>query len=209
MKVKICPACGTVNDIRSRDCTKCGADLADVTPAEESEAAGKTAEAEAPETLKEFRICPECGGRVPPNTWTCAACGGKTYGLPLEREGQKTAGAAEKERPDYVLRSEDGQITIRVREGETVTVGREAAGADYLAGRLYVGRKHLQIEVRDGWITLTDLASRNGSLVNGKTVKAQTPFRLTDNDLISMGAREGQAPQDKAAYFRISKAVKE
>jgi pSer/pThr/pTyr-binding forkhead associated (FHA) protein len=44
-----------------------------------------------------------------------------------------------------------------------------------------LSRKHAELEVRDGYLVLTDLGSANGTHVNGKKI---TEIRLSDKDVI-------------------------
>ena len=221
MKVKVCPVCKTLNPIRRQHCQAidCGANLmnAEITEATEEEPdsgqdmkAKNETEEDTPKKLEVFRICPDCGHHVFPNTWICDECGCKLYGVPLTEEKNRPQEQTEQvQRPaEYMLRSEDGRFCIRIPEGESIIIGREAVGAEYLASKYYVGRKHLKIQADDGWIRLTDLLSTNGSLVNGRSVKTATPYKLSENDLISLGAREGQSLVENAAYFRLLRMVK-
>ena len=219
MKIKVCPVCGFYNPVKEQYCQSpnCGASLLNTeitddretasAPVQEGEPADKGT-AVGPGT---YRLCPECGCHVPPNTWKCGRCGCMLYGLPLVAEGKCTENSEAHEPifPDYLLRSEDGRVSIPVHEGESVVVGREAAGAEYLADRFYVGRKHAKFHAAEGWVHITDMSSTNGTLVNGKALKADTPFKLSENDLISLGAKEGQEPLKNAAYFKLFKAEKE
>ena len=224
LKAKICPVCKTLNPVREPYCLKpeCGASLMNAELAEDKDMESSSDSAqEKPKSLsteekcleqpKIFRICPDCGHHVLPNTWTCDQCGGKLYGLPLmtEESVPQVRNEQEQKPAKYLLRSEDGQFSVCIHDGESVIIGREAVGAEYLASKVYVGRKHLQVQAKDGWICLTDLSSTNGALVNGKTVRTDTPYKLSEYDLISLGAREGQPLTGKAAYFRLLKAVDE
>ncbi len=69
---------------------------------------------------------------------------------------------------------------------ETHIIGKDPATADIIFQDLSVSRQHARITIKDsGEITIEDLDSRNGILVNGAKVERQSP--LTTQDLVSMG----------------------
>lgn len=68
-------------------------------------------------------------------------------------------------------------------QGE-LEVGRERAAAIRLDDRT-ISRRHAQVRVRDGAVTVVDLGSQNGTAVNGMKVKAETP--LKDGDEVRFG----------------------
>lgn len=215
MLVKICARCGTKNPASGVYCLRedCEESLMAVPVTEDAGApggappagdAGKPA-APAKAGLKAFRLCPRCGRRVRANTYRCE-CGESLYGIPLAA-GEKAESPARQARNgvSYMLRSEDGRLEIPVPpEGECV-VGREGAGADYLANRLYVSRRHLSLRREDGLVTVTDAGSKNCTLLNGVSLEPGKPCRIAEGDLLSLGAREGQGMTENAAYLRLMK----
>lgn len=218
MKIKVCPDCGHINPHNSLDCEKCGQNLNDVLPTDDSIITEQphSAETSIPEISvtepvstkgtdkkpKVFRVCPKCGNHVPPNTYRCE-CGQMLHGIPLTASENVAPAVNKLSSVCFMFRSEDGRLTIHIPGDETVIIGREATGADYLANKLYVGRRHLQVNVRDGLVYITDISSTNPTLVNGIALKKDTPYKLSENDLVSLGAREKQAPVENAAYFRL------
>jgi type III secretion system (T3SS) inner membrane Yop/YscD-like protein/FHA domain-containing protein len=81
----------------------------------------------------------------------------------------------------------DGRI-IQLAAGTTV-IGRDPQLADIAVDDLRVSRRHLQIFVDDGRITLRDAHSVNGTVVNGKQVKA---IDLAVGDTITVGSTDIQ-----------------
>lgn len=70
--------------------------------------------------------------------------------------------------------------------GETHIIGKDPATSDIIFQDLSVSRQHARITLSDsGEITIEDLDSRNGILVNGAKVDGASP--LTTQDLVSMG----------------------
>jgi pSer/pThr/pTyr-binding forkhead associated (FHA) protein len=76
-----------------------------------------------------------------------------------------------------------GPVTFRVAPGTIKTLGR-AARADFIVDAALVSRLHCRIEVTDERIDVIDLASTNGTFVNGKRVKRA---RMRNGDLLQLG----------------------
>lgn len=74
-------------------------------------------------------------------------------------------------------------LVFRVSPGAVKTLGR-APRADFVVDAALVSRLHCRIEVGDERIDVTDLASTNGTFVNGKRVK-RAPIR--SGDLLQVG----------------------
>lgn len=55
------------------------------------------------------------------------------------------------------------------------------------AASLGVSRRHAQLLIEAGDVFLVDLASTNGTRLNGKAMKAKQPYRLRDGDEIEFG----------------------
>ena len=79
----------------------------------------------------------------------------------------------------------DKKRRYQLRLGDTV-VGR-AETADICIDDTSVSRRHAQFSVAQGACTITDLASRNGTKVNGKGI---TQAALTDGDRVGLGDAE-------------------
>jgi len=60
---------------------------------------------------------------------------------------------------------------------EEITIGRDDSVADAcVALDRYVSRKHALVRIEEGTILLRDLASRNGTKLNGQLVVSETPL---------------------------------
>jgi pSer/pThr/pTyr-binding forkhead associated (FHA) protein len=70
---------------------------------------------------------------------------------------------------------EDGRKEIFVTQKTSLTVGRSAT-ADISIKSESLSRKHLTLNVTDGKIFLSDLASANGTFVNEEKLKPNTPL---------------------------------
>jgi Protein of unknown function (DUF3662)/Inner membrane component of T3SS, cytoplasmic domain len=85
-------------------------------------------------------------------------------------------------RASLVIREDGGERTVALA-AETVTVGR-LADCDVVVKDKGASRKHLQLRLRDGVWSMTDLGSTNGTRLNGQTVQAR---ELSDGDRITIG----------------------
>ncbi len=84
---------------------------------------------------------------------------------------------------NYILLGDtpDGQAQSFVLKGGCMTIGRQG---DILLHHASVSRHHAQLECRDeGWL-LSDLGSRNGTMVNGVSVQRTV---LVPGDIVSFG----------------------
>jgi len=67
----------------------------------------------------------------------------------------------------------------------THTVGRDPGASLWIDSAL-ISRQHALIVVRDGYVTIEDLGSRNGTFVNGEQLTAACPIK--DRDEICLGS---------------------
>ena len=74
---------------------------------------------------------------------------------------------------------------IPFAEGQVIRIGR-GAGADAQLTDPYVSRSHCQIEIKGGRMTLTDLGSSRGTVVNGLKIEGQHVVK--PGDVITIGA---------------------
>jgi tRNA A-37 threonylcarbamoyl transferase component Bud32 len=81
--------------------------------------------------------------------------------------------------------SGEGQV-LTIPAGETVTFGRSAVASFPLDDPM-LSREHSAIEYRNGVVAIRDLASRNGTFVNGKLIE-RTPKLLKVGDRIKIGS---------------------
>jgi pSer/pThr/pTyr-binding forkhead associated (FHA) protein len=76
---------------------------------------------------------------------------------------------------------------VELKPGEN-TLGRNARN-DLVIDSIYASRRHAVIVVDPAFITIQDLGSQNGTLVNGDRVEAQA---LVNGDILSLGGWEMQ-----------------
>jgi transcriptional regulator with PAS, ATPase and Fis domain len=87
-----------------------------------------------------------------------------------------------------VVRQPDGNQVIDVDDGAEILVGRSSAATVQIDDPK-VSREHLRIVRRAGALQLVDLGSRNGTRLNGKTVRGET-VPLASGDTIAVGQAE-------------------
>lgn len=67
-------------------------------------------------------------------------------------------------------------------------VGADESHMDFALKRTGVSRRHIRIDKSNGVITLSDLNSTNGTILNGKELLPQTPYSLKRGDKIVLGS---------------------
>ena len=89
----------------------------------------------------------------------------------------------------WILRtsgSETEPVTFRMSSGAVKTIGR-AKAADIIIDAALVSRVHCRLEAAKDGVDVTDLASTNGTFVNGKRVDRAT---LANGDTLRVGRVE-------------------
>lgn len=85
--------------------------------------------------------------------------------------------------PYVVIRDQTGHLLAKTELPSPAVVGR-SLDCDIWIQDTQVSRQHCRIESREGHWFITDLGSRNGTVVNGHTV---TEKALSDGDTIELG----------------------
>jgi len=83
-----------------------------------------------------------------------------------------------------LVKDADGVERVVPLEQQAVIIGRDPSSTIRLDSP-YVSRPHARVELRGGRVTLVDLGSRNGSLLNGARISGTVP--LHDRDVITIG----------------------
>ncbi len=68
--------------------------------------------------------------------------------------------------------------------GEVTNIGRDATDNDIVIDDDIASRRHARVKLEEGKFVLYDLASANGTFVNGEQIVKQA---LTEGDAIKMG----------------------
>lgn len=155
--------------------------------------------------------CPNCGKQVLPGQRICQ-CGAALTGGGIH---QKAASS-----PHFSGTSSSGSGTqkqvdaakLKIREGwqerefslarGTWVIGRDPAESNLLVGQpgpgipyglLGISRKHARITFQNGVYHIEDLDSTNGTFVRGQRLSKGQPFFLQHDDVIRIGAGDGNS----------------
>ncbi len=128
-------------------------------------------------------MTPDVAARLQSLEVVCAAGLFALFALPLrrrrrERDDAMTAMQA------VVLRVEEDGRTRTVRAPVPITIGR-APSATLVIPDARVSRLHARIDLTDGALSIRDLDSRNGTLVNARPLDGAAGLR--DGDEIDVG----------------------
>ena len=66
-------------------------------------------------------------------------------------------------------------------------IGR-GRNADLFVGSMLISRNHCRLDLMDGKVYITDLGSRNGTLLNNKPIPENIPVELNNQSLITIGS---------------------
>ena len=83
-----------------------------------------------------------------------------------------------------VTKGEDSGKSFRLVDGETQVLGRSSR-TDIIIQDVGISRQHCTVRLSGGELTVRDLNSKNGTVVNGLRIRGETPLR--NGDLIELG----------------------
>lgn len=161
-----CPHCGAeVDRDRAKLCPKCMRDIS-----------RRPARPRPVTRAAEAQVCAraDCQAVLAPDAENCPYCGE----------------AVEVQAVAAVLRVVVGGSEAELPAGETVVIGRDTAPlAEALSSLDHISRRHLRIEYGEEGIWITDMASANGTYVDGRRlepwqrerVELGTALRLASN----------------------------
>ena len=195
MKYKICPHCGKHNPPTAFDCAGCYTDLTAVRLTDLTAARPADNKTDNVQPVA-VRVCAGCAFENPANARKCIKCGEDISDV------TPTAAPKTQTQPAFVLTSLDGEYAYKVQPGKTV-IGREAAMSDYLKNKVYVSRRHAELELNGGILTVMNLSHTNFTFVNGERLSADAKeLNCGDELALGGGCKNGQRQQD-AAYFTV------
>jgi len=88
--------------------------------------------------------------------------------------------------PGWILESEEPELLLRLPAGVVKTIGRDAR-ADFIVEAPLVSRVHCRLTATDEGLTVEDLDSTNGTLVNGERADRSA---LKTGDTLTVGRVE-------------------
>lgn len=196
-KFKVCPYCGKRNVPIALECEVCETDLSTVRVVDEdiiqNETEKQEGKAEQTPQTEWVRICEECGLANPANARKCQSCGEDISDV---LPSQHTSGG----KNHFILSSLDGIYAYELQEGKTV-IGREEKMAEYLSSKCFVSRKHAQLVLENGHVSIENYSRTNFTYVNNEKL-SDSIVELHDGDIVGLGGNEINGKrQDDAAYF--------
>jgi hypothetical protein len=119
------------------------------------------APAQAPQPAQSVRICPACGGVVPPEFAFCASCGARVDGAKATHPSPRVSGSEGPARGRLVLVRPDGSEggSHALVEGENV-IGRRAGALFEADG--YLSPQHASLVLNAAGLVVRDAGSLNG-----------------------------------------------
>lgn len=209
-RVKVCPSCGCGyhNSSTANECIKCGADLFGVSPVVE-EVWNKQQEMKLEEEKKALalpkvekapiaqKICPEC---KTPNSMVakvCTSCGFVIKGI----RSQSSVGTEDAKQETSKISLKlwfNGEQKLILLENSTpiVIVGREHFLSEYLAEKQHVSRRHAQLMLVNGILSIKDVGSLNGTFINSVKIAKDDLVELKHGDRVSLGCLWPKDPEN-------------
>ncbi len=187
MPVK-CPQCGTENLEGALFCDECGASLAQ--PSEPSDVLEGTppatpAEAPAPPAVGVVK-CPSCQHENPADARFCENCGAALAPAAPVPEVAPVAALVLEGGLELPLDFSKGEVLV----GRADPVSRVFPDVDLTAHGGYeagVSRRHCRLFRQGEQFFVEDLASTNGTRVNGQVIPPNQPRPIKDGDILELG----------------------
>ena len=218
-KYKICPNpdCRKHNKPKAIECAWCEADLSGVKPTDDATEAARSQTEDAVSERNEsgttpvqtcntgsmVRMCESCGAHNPANARKCNNCGEDISDVTPSPECESAVGRQDEAFKKFKLTSIDGSYTFDVPEGKTL-IGREEGLSEYLGCKAYVSRKHAEIELVEGVLSISNISKTNFTYVNNDRIADREPVILHDGDEIGLGGNiTRNERQEQAAYFLV------
>ncbi len=192
-KYKICPACGAHNNPMFLECSECETDLQNIPVVDEASEESATHAPLPHESM--IRICEDCGVHNPAQARQCAGCGEDISMIIPTPEQAVTL--------RFILASLDGEYAYDICEGTTI-IGREHEMAAYLESHLYVSRRHAELTLHGGILSVKNCSTTNFTYVNNQLLSGDATQILQDGDEIGLGGKvQNNSRQEQAAYFTV------
>ena len=206
MSANICPKCGTANAPEARFCLQCGQQIT----SQPAPSAGETdhcPQCNAP-LRQGSHFCPTCGHRMSPQPAPARKTPSPTpiptppptpaHKPPPTPAAPQGGGATRFLDEDF---SEGESLVIRWMGGKTenyqftkmgIRVGR-APSNDVVVNHPAVSSKHLVLDLTPDHFSVTDLASTNGTMLNGHQIPPNTARPFSIGDVIRIGDLNGNS----------------
>lgn len=184
----ICPNCGAANQPQAKFCYSCGQALKSIQP---SPPPGNCPNCSVP-LRSTARFCPSCGynlvlhqgsERIPSQPQT-------EVGAPARQSGATQLLSDQDIAPVIAIQWMGGNVQRHEFDKSALNIGR-ASDNDLVINHPAVSGHHLRLEKSVNQISITDLASTNGTQVNGHRIPPNSPRPLQTGDVIRIGDLTG------------------
>ena len=155
--IKICESCGTKNAPTELLCTRCLSALSGIKPVSSEETENSMSDDVSKEKFEASEVSEIHDGRDSSDT------------------------LFEQSRTMILVFSKTGR-SLSVRSGDIL--GREGVGKREFADYLTVSRKHAKISCDGERWMIEDLESKNGTWINGKSLKKGSPLLIRSGDVL-------------------------
>jgi pSer/pThr/pTyr-binding forkhead associated (FHA) protein len=158
-------------------------------------------------------VCPNCKHKELPGAIFCRQCGAQLFGEELptiqfrttdRRLSDELKQAKQRTPTDetplphvpLMLRFFQEGLSVPIPGNIELIIGRSGEGQSvvpdidltaYHAREAGVSRLHAALRVVDDQVTIIDLGSSNGTMINDRKIQAHHPHNLNDGDLVSLG----------------------
>lgn len=146
--------------------------------------------------MDKYKLCPTCGAKNPPYKTECE-CETDLIKVKLTDENDEI------QNQGFTLSAINDNFIFIVTKPVHV-LGRTNDMGEYLSAKAFVSGTHATLSVENNELTVTDMGSTNGTFVNGEKIQKDTPFKLKNGDVVSLGGKKlNGAFQEKAAAFVV------
>lgn len=142
--------------------------------------------------MAKYRICPKCSVYNRLDVLECVEC-----------ESDLSTVAVSDIAGRFVLDSIDGTFSY-ILDGRTVIIGREYEMEEFLRDKMYVSRKHAELQPEGDRLFIRNYSKMNFTFVNNEKISDDERTELRSGDEIGFGGnvQRGSYQQD-AAYMIV------
>lgn len=213
IKYKECPSCHTENDIQEYYCSNCDYDLSNVPVSfrNDNPASTESVASDTSNTLNApvpVRKCIHCGQESLLTMIECPHCHNNLSSSPIIRKGSipQPVSVSYESPVRWQIVSTDRLAHLEISEGQHIQIGWAAELSSYFRSsqKDYVSNKHGILSVLNEGLYFED-DSRNGTMVNGRSIPKGQAHRLNEGDILCLGGKPSPQEESAAAYFRIER----
>jgi ABC-type multidrug transport system ATPase subunit/pSer/pThr/pTyr-binding forkhead associated (FHA) protein len=159
------------------------------TPAPVQEMEAPRSDVDMNRTVEMIDTCPRCHVPLQADVAFCPNCG---LNLANPASGKELQTVETILVPEFIVHEAGGGRQEYLLIKPEMRIGR-AADNDIVISSKLVSNHHLQVETQDGRVTITDLQSTNGTMVNGTRIAPLQKTALQAGDVIRVGDLTGNS----------------